>query len=174
MESADVLLTADHNELDRLYLQTLEALDQGGAAETFGRLDLFWARLAVHIRAEHLRLFPAVLELADSARTKAGSSADLSAVIDELHRDHDFFMLELARAIKAMRLVFYFGNEAETFIVVRGILERVRSRLEEHNRIEEELIYPMAGADVIGNDAAAELAVKVRKQVENLPPRFRV
>lgn len=35
--------------------------DRGGARGVFERLDYLWARLAVHVRAGHLHLFPALL-----------------------------------------------------------------------------------------------------------------
>ena len=52
-----------------------------------------WARLAVHIRTEHLHLFPAI-----ARRVNAAERA-----IDRLRADHDFFMRELAQAIAILR-----------------------------------------------------------------------
>ncbi len=38
------------------------ALHAGDVEASHTGLDLFWARLAVHIRAEHLQLFPAIID----------------------------------------------------------------------------------------------------------------
>lgn len=171
-DSAQEVLTVDHEELDRLFTKAFDAIDKGEPLEAFRCVDLFWARLAVHIRAEHLKLFPALIKAAEDRGSAAASRLDIPEVINTLHSDHDFFMRELARAIKALRLVFNFGNEAETFVIVRGLLEGVRERLVEHNRIEEEIVYPMCDESVLGN-SARDLTVSVEKELKNLPPRFR-
>ena len=168
-------LESDHAELDRLLAGVFAAIDLEDCAEIYRRLDFFWARLAMHIRAEHLRLFPAVLHIKEAQFQNAGRGkvpSDIAAVIDGLHADHDFFMRSLARAIKAMRLVFDFGNEAETLPAVREILEQVESRLIPHNRIEEQQIYPLAAAEFIRADDLSELSRTVKKELGNLPRRF--
>ena len=167
---AQSILTDDHSELDHLLSETFNAIENSDVDNTFQRLDLFWARLAMHIRAEHLRLFPAVLDL--SSKTERELPSDLEQIIDELHSDHDFFMHELARAIKAMRLVFYFGNEEQTLLVVSQLLESIRERLAEHNRVEEEIVYPLVSEILLGHDAANKLTKAVRQEIERLPPRF--
>ncbi|MEP7213491.1 MAG: hypothetical protein ABI791_10465 [Acidobacteriota bacterium] len=168
-------LESDHTELDRLLENIFEAIDGEDCTETYRRLDFFWARLAMHIRAEHLRLFPAVLQIGDSHLQDAGSGevpADLVKIIDGLHDDHDFFMRSLARAIKAMRLVFDFGNEKETLAIVREMLEGVQGRLVPHNRIEEDQIYPLASGKLLRTEDLDELSRTVRKELDNLPHRF--
>ncbi len=53
------------------------------STEIFEKLDIFWARLAMHIRAEHLHLFPVTLkalESKDDPDYKAAAKA-----IDQLH-----------------------------------------------------------------------------------------
>jgi len=173
IHDAEKLLTIDHAELDALLDDVIGRLEDG-VENAFPLLDLFWARLAMHIRAEHLRLFPAVLERAKKTNP-AGSQlpSNIPLVVDQLHSDHDFFMRELARAIKAMRLVFYFGNENETTAVVQQLLEGVRDRLLEHNRIEEDIIYPLVADALIGEVAAKELGKAVQREIEKLPQRFR-
>lgn len=54
-------LARDHGELDLLFAELRVAFEAGDIREIHLRLDLFWARLAVHIRAEHLQLFPAIV-----------------------------------------------------------------------------------------------------------------
>jgi len=169
--NTESVLTDDHGDLDLLLEETCHALESSDIATSFHMLDFFWARLAMHIRAEHLRLFPVVL-----AMTKSNDSSDLPenipVIIERLHGDHDFFMQELARAIKAMRLVGYFGNEAETRPIVRELLIGVKNRLVEHNRIEEEVVYPLARGLLIGDKAAEQLREAVQKEINKLPPRF--
>jgi iron-sulfur cluster repair protein YtfE (RIC family) len=126
-------LEADHAELDQL-LDSVIQLFGSSVAVAYQQLDLFWARLAIHIRAEHLHLFPKIEEL-----TK--SSSEFGDLLADLRHDHDFFMNELARAIKQLRDR---SDEAETYDAVSDILQRVRDRLAIHNKIEEERIYSLA------------------------------
>jgi iron-sulfur cluster repair protein YtfE (RIC family) len=158
-------LESDHRDLDNLLLELTRTLDVD-VAKAFHLLDLFWARLAVHIRAEHLVVFPAVLEI-----TKGRD--EIVAILKGLRHDHDFFMKELARAIKAMRLMAHFGNETETITIVRSLIEGVGSRLAEHNRTEEELIYPLVSAKHAGDAQARSIAARTMKEIQNMPARFR-
>lgn len=156
------ILEADHRELDQLLAGLLDELgrDVPDPVTAYHRLDLFWARLAVHIRAEHLVLFPSLL-----AATNEKNRERLTAVLAELRHDHDFFMKELARAVKALRLVPDFGNEAETFVIIRGLVEAVATRLASHNETEEKTVYPLA--DLSLTDRA-----RISKELANLPQRF--
>jgi hypothetical protein len=163
------VLEFDHVELDGLLDLVFSAIEAADGNETYRTLDLFWARLAMHIRAEHVRLFPAVRELAEKS---GGDLASVPNLLQDLRHDHDFFMRELARAIKAMRLVFYFGNESETFATLRQILEHVKERLEVHNSIEEEKIYTLTTAPFFDLGELVELESKIRKELENYPQRF--
>src|SRR4030095_14850546 len=54
------LLEQDHESLDQLLTELDAAVTKPGNPHVFELLDLFWARLAVHIRAENVRLFPAL------------------------------------------------------------------------------------------------------------------
>ena len=54
-------LSHDHHEVSEILKQLLAALHNKDVGATYSGLDLLWARLAVHIRAEHLHLFPIVL-----------------------------------------------------------------------------------------------------------------
>src|ERR1051325_2506367 len=86
-------LSDDHDAVSEVLKQLLTALDNNDVATSFSRLDLLWARLAVHIRAEHLHLFPAVTK----------HLRESHAIVENLRTDHDFFMRELARAIAILR-----------------------------------------------------------------------
>jgi iron-sulfur cluster repair protein YtfE (RIC family) len=163
---ADSILESDHSSLDALLDDATSALDLD-AEQTYRALDLFWARLAVHIRAEHLVVFPALLQASENGHL---ADDDIPMILTDLRHDHDFFMKELARAIKALRLVFSFGNDQATIEIVRGLIVAVKLRLEAHNRIEEEMIYPMI-AGLESSDGV--IASRVLKELENLPNRFR-
>lgn len=169
--SVGEIMEADHVELDELLAQLIKAIysDQPDLVSTYRKLDLFWARLAVHIRAEHLVVFPAVLEIGKGPEKER---KDIENILQELRSDHDFFIKELARAVKAMRLVPNFGNETETFAVVRDLVDGVKQGLIKHNKIEEEAIYPLAERAEAGN-----LQQKIResalRELANLPQRFR-
>ncbi len=160
--NARELLESDHRELNALLEKVFAAADAADRDATFKTLDLFWARLAMHIRAEHLCLFPAIRNSAN-----APDEAMLQ-IVERLRHDHDFFMTELARAIKALRLTYHFGNEPETLVTVGTIITAVRDRLADHDRIEEEVVYPSAD----GVDAGSDLAAAVKRELDNYPARF--
>ena len=61
-EHAASVLADDRWEIDILIGDLSAALEEGEKSQAFARPDLLWARLAVHIRAEHLCLFPSILE----------------------------------------------------------------------------------------------------------------
>ena len=175
--SADNLLEEDHASVAGLISQLCLALDGRDVERSFARLDLVWARLAVHIRAEHLCLFPAVLDAARRQQARAGGAARLaeaSAAVRRLKRDHDFFMRELAGAVKALRELRSVRGSAAAEEVLRGVrrtITAVEARLEEHNRLEEEQVYRWPAA-VLDSDGQARLAECVRREIGNQPPRF--
>src|SRR6185369_7637975 len=100
-------LLHDHAELGNLLNQLEAALEANDVEQTHSTLDLFWARLAMHIRAEHLHLFPAILRaLNETDRVNSGTTPSKSQAvnaIEQLRSDHDFFMHELGRAMATMR-----------------------------------------------------------------------
>ena len=65
------LMEKDHEALDEVLQRLESSLEKHELISSFESLDLFWARLAVHIRAENVRLFPAIL----SARSKVVDAA---------------------------------------------------------------------------------------------------
>src|SRR4051794_25339917 len=100
------LLEEDHALLNDLVVQLCSALEERDVDRSFARLDLVWARLAVHIRAEHLCLFPALLDAAQQLSTSENGIPrfdEAQSVVNQLRHDHDFFMFELARAVNTMR-----------------------------------------------------------------------
>jgi len=148
-------LPRDHAEIDVLLDDALTKLEADHPT-AFGALDLVWTRLAVHIRAEHLHLFPAVLEVSQRELT-----SEIPETLERLRRDHDFFMHEFVASIKALRI------KAGTSRDAAEVLRAIRERLVEHNSIEEERIYPLVSArDDI------ELTRSITRELENLPPRL--
>ena len=173
----DSLLEHDHQELGRILSALFNALDAGDAAESFKRLDLFWARLGVHIRAEHLCLFPAILdELNNGRKWPDGGATSLDEArqaIAQLRIDHDFFMRELATAVNQMRDLRAMPGQlsaADVLRDIRGSVVAVRQRLEAHNELEEERVYRWA-TQLLSLPEQTILAAKLRRELENLPPR---
>ena len=100
------MLATDHAELDGLLDELFAAFEAGVVRHIYQRLDLFWARLAMHIRAEHLHLFPAVLEacLTGKQISRRATAPEVARdKISALQKDHNFFMRELVSAIKQTR-----------------------------------------------------------------------
>ena len=177
-ERLERLLAGDHSELDELLRALDNALAVGDVAAAFARLDLFWARLAMHIRAENLHLFPAILAvLADETGKSERLTSSLSearAGIAQLRSDHDFFMHELAHAVKTLREVIRTpgsNNLTSGLQDVRQRLLSVTERLTAHNRLEEESVYRLP-AILLGAAAQSALAAHVERELRNLPPRF--
>ena len=152
--SLDFSLAQDHNEVDRILGKVFEALNSGDTELALKQLDLFWARLAVHIRAEHLVLFPAVIE----------TDGDMNEKVINLRNDHDFFMKSLADLIKELRKAS--DGAVVDLAAIASRLGIIKERLEKHNRIEEADIYPLAAS------LDRKLFQQIDAQLHNLPPRF--
>jgi len=171
------LLARDHDEVGALFGGLSDAFGRGGAREVLGKLDYLWARLAVHIRAEHLHLFPALIAAAvaseDGGMDGTPSADEVRAAVERLREDHDFFMRELASAVNAAR-----ESAARDAALDRGLLTQIRGkvsavaeRLAEHNRLEESEVYLWPEA-VLGGDELDALRAAMRRELENMPPRF--
>jgi len=175
-EGARVLVD-DHAEVDELIRSLLAALDDEDVALSFERMDLLWARLAVHIRAEHLCLFPSILGALGKSSTHASRgapSAELAReVLERLRADHDFFMVELAGAVNTARQWFDAGSppSAEQFREIKGRVQLLCDRLVEHNRVEEEQVY-LWPEMLLSAQARREMSARMKREIENLPPRF--
>ena len=173
-QDVEELLAADHRALDLLLKELIADFHISEVSTTFSRLDLFWARLAMHIRAENLHLFPAILEAVED-KSGGQNSAEAREALDKLRRDHDFLMHELANAVNVMRDFMkadHQSNALEQLQPVREIIIRVTERLEAHNRLEEGLVYRLPER-LLAPAQQFELAAEVRRELENLPPRFK-
>jgi hemerythrin superfamily protein len=170
------LLSRDHNDIDKITDQVFAALEVGDHQQGLTRLDYFWARLAMHIRAEHLHLFPALLKapLPKSANNEKaiGNVESLEGVIKQLRGDHNFFMSELAEAVKMMRTM-QDDHDGDPLPLreVKERLERVGRRLITHNDIEESQVYPLVES-LLSPDEAAEILRKIKRELDTLPARF--
>lgn len=169
------LLGDDHESLAELLSELNSELKKANIAHAFELLDLFWARLAVHIRAENLHLFPAIAAAAPTLFTGKGSlstAEEAHNILLQLRSDHDFFMKELAEMIKAARALA--GREEvprKETKELRQRLTEIRKRLETHNILEEALVYTWPSL-VLDQKSVAALSDSLRRELENLPPRF--
>ena len=176
LSPASQRLADDHAALDDVLSRLRTALESGDVARSHAQLDLFWARLAVHIRAEHLHLFPTILGrlTSNSADPECSPTfSDAEAGIEQLRADHDFFMHELAQAIGSLRDL----KATEPHAIVDGI-RRVRDtvleiekRLIVHNEIEENQVYCWVRT-ILNAPDQADLATRINAELANRPPRF--
>ena len=165
--SVESLLEHDHESLDQLFVELELALTKPDDARGFELLDLFWARLAIHIRAEHLHLFPALRKAASKTSSKSSipTREEVEMTLTRLRSDHDFFMKGLAQLMKEARES---GTGAGDF---RKRLAAIRKRLETHNQIEERQVYLWPSL-LLDKTTVAALEERVRLELENMPPRF--
>jgi len=177
ISEASQRLADDHSALDEVLREFRKALDTGDVATIHARLDLFWARLGVHIRAEHLHLFPAIINglsnMTDD-QTGAPTRNEGRLAVKRLRADHDFFMHELAQAIGILRdLVKATDRRAidEGMRVVREAVLEIEKRLIIHNELEETQIYRWAET-ILSEQEQAELATRINAELANRPPRF--
>jgi hypothetical protein len=171
------ILEHDHEQLSELLRDLKVGLQLQDHSHTFALLDLFWARLAVHIRAENLCLFPAILNApAESFRNEGVPPIEEArATIDSLRSDHNFFMDELARAVKTFREILAIPQSAqrvtEQLETIRERVDAVARRLESHNVLEEDQVYKWPGIILTTSDLE-HLRASLRRELENLPRRF--
>jgi Hemerythrin HHE cation binding domain len=170
-----MLLAHDHSELDAALADVFAALAAGEVEKSFRNLDLFWARLAVHIRAENIELFPTLLAASKRPLTPGvPARGTVQEIITRLRADHDFFMSELAAIMKQLRELLRRGDREDSALVPAKVLKRmehVSRRLEKHNALEESQVYHWAGA-VLDVSEQKALNERLRRELENLPVRF--
>ncbi|HEY6216280.1 MAG TPA: hemerythrin domain-containing protein [Pyrinomonadaceae bacterium] len=151
-------LSDDHHAVSEVLKELLTALNNKDVETSYSKLDLLWARLAVHIRAEHLHLFPAI----------ASKLAEAQPVIDRLRADHDFFMRELARAMGILREL---PRDEVELAAVGDTIREIEKRLATHNKIEEDQIYRWSST-VLTESEQFELLARINAELKNRPPRF--
>jgi hypothetical protein len=171
----ELLLEDDHASLGQLLSEVSAELAKRNIARAFALLDIFWARLAVHIRAENLHLFPALASAPATSFTKTNgppTAEEVKNVLARLRSDHDFFMKELPRMIKVMRtLAVSHEDHSEEVEDLQQSLTKIASRLEEHNRLEETQAYRWP-TSLLDEQELVRLCDCLRQELQNLPPRF--
>jgi iron-sulfur cluster repair protein YtfE (RIC family) len=169
------LLEHDHESLGQLLIELDTALATHNFPGASELLDLFWARLAIHIRAENLHLFPALANAPlslFSGQDGLPTREEAHSLLLRLRSDHDFFMKELAELMKRARTMRV--DQASNVNVAKQLrlrLVAIGKRLEAHNRLEEERVYVWP-ALLFDESTAARLCERLRHELENLPPRF--
>ena len=167
-------LSDDHRNVNQVLQQLFAALHHKDVTASYSKLDLLWARLAVHIRAEHLHLFPAVLNRLSESTDETPDLSEAKSVVENLRADHDFFMRELARAVGALRElpkpIDSQKGEARLNSILNVVLE-VEKRLANHNRIEENQIYQWAST-MLTEREQLDLTARINAELENRPSRF--
>ncbi|MEO8435707.1 MAG: hemerythrin domain-containing protein [Pyrinomonadaceae bacterium] len=173
--SIESVLAADHESLARLLAELDRELASPNIARAFELLDLFWARLAVHIRAENLHLFPALADAPValfSGKDGLPTAAETHDALARLRSDHDFFMKELAQLIKIMReIADIHSSPGEEVEAVRQRMVAIKGRLEVHNDLEEQQVYQWP-ALFLDAPAFTRLCQGLSQELDNLPPRF--
>jgi hemerythrin superfamily protein len=168
------LLAHDHAALDRVLRQLQTALESGDVVASHSKLDLFWARLAVHIRAEHLHLFPAIINGLSSTAHEQTFAGEAQSTVERLRADHDFFMHELAQAIGILRdLLKATDRNAidDGTRTVRDAVLEIEKRLVIHNKLEENKVYRWA-TTILNEQEQTDLANRLNAELTNRPPRF--
>ena len=166
MKQVSEQLVDDHAALDKVLKQLQTALQRRELETAHAKLDLFWARLAVHIRAEHLHLFPAVLS--------APVLREAETAVAQLRQDHEFFMHELARAIEIMRKLLTVSEQSireEGMNDVENRILQIEQRLTRHNDDEENRVYHWA-TTVLSFEEQVKLAKQISMELQNRPSRF--
>lgn len=177
LSQASRQLADDHVALDKVLRQLQAALDTGDAGASHAKLDLLWARLAVHIRAEHLHLFPAVMNgLSDMTadHSVAPTLNEGQLAIGRLRVDHDFFMHELAQAIGALRELLTITDRRAINKAMRKVSDAVleiEKRLITHNELEENEIYRWVKT-ILNDQEQVDLAMRINAELAKRPPRF--
>jgi hypothetical protein len=172
-----LLLIDDHGSLDKVLRELQTALQNSDLKTAHVKLDLFWARLAVHIRAEHLHLFPTILssfENAAGSHVSAPSLDEAKTVVAQLRQDHDFFMHQLAVAVKIMRELLTLPEQltdSDGMNNVKKILLEVQRRLVNHHELEENQIYRWATL-LLNSEEQQKLREQITKELQNRPARF--
>ncbi|HKY27532.1 MAG TPA: hemerythrin domain-containing protein [Pyrinomonadaceae bacterium] len=177
--AVETLLEDDHQSLSKLLAELDGEMAKSNVSRAFELLDLFWARLAVHIRAENLHLFPAIAHASYSGGGDVPASDGLQPVSDDvgkilgqLRADHDFFMKELAEMIKVMRVIA--GSQQSRLDDLEGLRQRltlIKERLDRHNELEEQQVYGWP-ALLLDEQTTAGLCKSLQRELEDLPPRF--
>lgn len=149
MPAAEGILTHDHRDLDALAQDAFTAFSRADAVTAHTALDKLWMRLAVHIRAEHKALFPALVTAPEG----------IQVLIQRLRVEHDVFMTTLARILTELR------RPSADLPALAATFSEMHDLLRAHNELEEAKVYHLAGA-------APDLAIRIAGELAFLPERY--
>jgi iron-sulfur cluster repair protein YtfE (RIC family) len=170
-------LKTDHRVLGEMLNQLTIQLGKPDLAWAFENLDLLWGSLAVHIRAENICLFPAILNAPRErfdANNKIPPYEQARTTIEQLRSEHNSFMSQLGQAMKELRAMIIHPESYSVEVTVPDIRNRIAvfaDELHEHNKIEENQVY-LWPALLLDQESLERLRVGVRSEIENLPSRF--
>jgi len=132
------VLTDDHESLNKLLLELMVFVRRSDFRWSFELLDLFCTQLAVHIRAENVCLFPAILNAPNNRFTDAGFELTaLKAAIERLKLEHNILTEELMKAARLMRQLMNDNENGELTDETVKSLAAVAILLAEHQELEE-------------------------------------
>jgi hypothetical protein len=168
----------DHKLMQEVLADLTSLLQKRDVNWSFELLDLFWSQLAVHIRAENVCLFPAILNAPREAFKRdrgLPSYEEVKSTIDSLRGDHTFFVDQIAQVLRRIRELLAepemsrVGVEA-TLKEIQTTMEAVAERLETHWRIEEKQVYRWPEL-LLTRDQYELLTSVLGGEVEKMPRR---
>lgn len=163
------VLTDDHESLNKLLLELMGLVRGPDFRWSFELLDLFCAQLAVHIRAENVCLFPAILSAPNNRFTEAGLELTaLKATIERLKLEHNILTEELMKAARLMRQLLNDNENGELTDDTVKSLAVVAILLAEHQELEEREVCPAAKL-VLDPAEFARLEEAVERETYKLP-----
>lgn len=176
IKDAESLLAHDHEDLNLILEELNKVFSLKDLDKALEVLDSFWGRLAVHIRAENVFLFPALLNvLNDTEKVSHPELSDMkrkeiSHMLAELIEDHNYFMKQLIPVVKKLRTLCK-NRDSTGLSEIQNSLIPVFERLEKHNEIEETQIYRQAKL-LLKPAEQIELNQKIDQDLKNLPARL--
>lgn len=173
------LLDHDHSEIEGLMAEFFHRLEAGDPMQCHHTLDLLWARLAVHIRAEHLHLFRVLLHEAEQSDPAAAARSrprleTVRETLAHLRREHDVFMHDIWAVLKQLRSLHLPADgrmSAEARHDIREKVEAISRHLHAHNRREETEVYRWAD-EWLAPAERADLNEKMKAELAHMPPRI--
>lgn len=143
-------LDRDHKQMEDVLEDLTVILQRQDLNRAFELLDLFWSQLTIHIRAENVCLFPAILtapRTSFSADKGLPSYEEVKTTIDTLREDHRFFAEQISQALRQIRELMAQTSEPQSnaesqLLEIKRRMITVANRLREHNRLELQEVYP--------------------------------
>ncbi len=168
----------DHKLMQEVLDDLTSLLQKRDVNWSFELLDLFWSQLAVHIRAENVCLFPAILNAPRDAFSEDRGLPpyqQVKSTIDSLRADHTFFVDQVAQVLRRIRELLADPEisriSLETALKdIQMTMESVAERLEIHWRLEEKQVYRWPEL-LLAPDQYELLTTVLSGEVEKMPRR---